>query len=141
MIAGDDQDGNDGTPMFVVGDPATDMTLGFTDPRLIAAAARNAGPRDAVNLAALQSARTQSRVEDAGTAIIAGVAAAIESRNVVAAAQGAIRDAAIGARDAVTGVNLDAEAVDLIRFQQAYQASSRVIQVARETIQTLLDIR
>ncbi|MCI1142206.1 hypothetical protein MOP88_07660 [Sphingomonas sp. WKB10] len=40
-----------------------------------------------------------------------------------------------------TGVNLDSEAVDLIRFQQAYAASSRVIQVARETMQTLLDMR
>jgi len=39
------------------------------------------------------------------------------------------------------GVNVDEEAVDLIRFQQAYQASTRVIQVARETLQSILDIR
>ncbi|RYD63006.1 MAG: hypothetical protein EOP58_12190, partial [Sphingomonadales bacterium] len=33
------------------------------------------------------------------------------------------------------------EAVDLIRFQQAYQASGRVIQVARDVLQSILDIR
>ncbi|MGL4301482.1 MAG: flagellar basal body rod C-terminal domain-containing protein, partial [Sphingomonas sp.] len=52
----------------------------------------------------------------------------------------AIRDNAVAARDAVSGVNLDSEAVDLLRFQQAYQASSRVIQVARDTLQSILDI-
>lgn len=34
------------------------------------------------------------------------------------------------AREAVSGVNLDEEASNLLRFQQAYQASSKVIQVA-----------
>jgi flagellar hook-associated protein 1 FlgK len=41
----------------------------------------------------------------------------------------------------VSGVNIDEEAVDLMRFQQAYQASTRVIQIARETLQSILDIR
>jgi flagellar hook-associated protein 1 FlgK len=36
---------------------------------------------------------------------------------------------------------MDSEAVELMRFQQAYSASSRVIQVARDTLQTILDIR
>ena len=70
----------------------------------------------------------------------AGNAAALQQRRVVADAQGAIRDNAAAARDAVSGVDLDTEAVDLIRFQQAYQASSRVIQVARETFQSILAI-
>ena len=47
----------------------------------------------------------------------------------------------MAARDAVTGVDLDEEAVNLIRFQQAFQASSRVIQVARDILQTVIDIR
>ncbi len=59
----------------------------------------------------------------------------------MAEAQSSIRDGTIAARDAVSGVNLDNEAVDLLRFQQAYQASSRVIQVARETLQSILNIQ
>ena len=43
-------------------------------------------------------------------------------------------------RDAMSGVDLDREAADLIRLQQAYEASARVIQVARETMQSILNI-
>lgn len=42
-------------------------------------------------------------------------------------------------RDGISGVNLDEEAADLIRFQQLYQANARVITVARELFDTLLN--
>lgn len=42
-------------------------------------------------------------------------------------------------RDAVSAVNLDEEAANLIKFQQAYQASSQVINIARSLFTTLLD--
>lgn len=41
-------------------------------------------------------------------------------------------------RDSYAGVNLDEEAADLIRFEQMYQANARVISVARELFDTLL---
>ncbi len=44
-------------------------------------------------------------------------------------------------RESFSGVNLDEEAANLIRYQQAYQASSKVIQVAQEMFQSLLDLR
>ena len=39
----------------------------------------------------------------------------------------------------VSGVNLDEEAADLVRFQQAYQAAARIISVADEIFQTLIN--
>jgi flagellar hook-associated protein 1 FlgK len=39
----------------------------------------------------------------------------------------------------VAGVNLDEEAADLVRFQQAYQAAARIISVADEVFQTLIN--
>jgi flagellar hook-associated protein 1 FlgK len=47
---------------------------------------------------------------------------------------------AIQARDAVSGVSLDEEAANLIRFQQAYQASAKVMQVATDLFDTLIRI-
>ena len=44
------------------------------------------------------------------------------------------------ARDSVSGVNLDEEASNLLRYQQAYQASGKVIQVASELFDTLLSL-
>lgn len=40
-----------------------------------------------------------------------------------------------------SGVNLDEEAANLLRFQQSYMASARVVTVASETMNTLLQIR
>ena len=48
-------------------------------------------------------------------------------------------DGAIQRRESISGVNLDEEAADLIRFQQAYQAVTRVIQTAQATFNSLLD--
>lgn len=134
-------DGASGAPLFAVGAAPTDISVVMTDPRGIAAASAGEGARGNGNLAALENLRTSGGFETSLTTLVSGNAAAIAARQTVAAAQGAIRDGAITARDAVSGVDLDNEAVDLLRFQQAYQASSRVISIARETFQTLMDIR
>lgn len=42
-------------------------------------------------------------------------------------------------RDSVSGVNLDEEAADLIKFEQMYNANARVISVARDLFDTLLN--
>ncbi len=42
-------------------------------------------------------------------------------------------------RDAVSGVSLDEETTDLMKFQRAYQASSRVIRVLDEMLDTLVN--
>ena len=39
-----------------------------------------------------------------------------------------------------SGVNLDEEAANLIRYQQAYQASARLIQIGSSLFQDLLDV-
>jgi flagellar hook-associated protein 1 FlgK len=43
----------------------------------------------------------------------------------------------IARRESISGVNLDEEAADLIRFEQAYNAAARVVAVARDTFDTL----
>ncbi|MBY0519895.1 MAG: flagellar hook-associated protein FlgK [Sphingomonas sp.] len=138
---GRDLDGVPGAALFAVGTTATDISVSLASPRGIAAAAVGGGPRDNTNLAALESLRNSGAFEAQTTGLIAENGATLQGRQTVADAQSAIRDGAITARDAVSGVNLDNEALDLLRFQQAYQASSRVIQVARDTFQSLLDIR
>ncbi|SCK30292.1 flagellar hook-associated protein FlgK [Vogesella sp. LIG4] len=42
-------------------------------------------------------------------------------------------------KQSLSGVSLDEEASNLVKFQQAYQASSKVIQMAQDTFKTLLD--
>ena len=49
-----------------------------------------------------------------------------------------VRDQAQESREAAVGVNLDEEAANLIRFQQAYQAAAQVIQMSQRLFDTLL---
>lgn len=140
QAAGRDLDGNAGAAMFA-GDGAASVTLVLSDPRDIAAAAPGAGQRDNANLAALAMLRKDGAFESDLTTLTTGNASALAGRRAIADVQSTIRSNAAAARDSLSGVNIDEEAVDLIRFQQAYQASSRVIQVARETLDTLFNIR
>ncbi|RXD05025.1 flagellar hook-associated protein FlgK [Sphingomonas sp. UV9] len=141
QVQGRDLDGKPGAALFATGTSPTDISVSLTDPRGIAAAGATGGVRDASNLSALQAVRTSGGFETRTTTLIAGNAAALEQRKTVADAQGAIRDGAVASLASASGVDLDSEAVDLLRFQQAYQASSRVIQTARDTFQTILDLR
>jgi flagellar hook-associated protein 1 FlgK len=43
------------------------------------------------------------------------------------------------ARDQVAGVNLDEEAADLVRYQQAYQGAAQIVSAANQAFQALLD--
>jgi flagellar hook-associated protein 1 FlgK len=134
-------DGTAGSAMFATGATPTDISVVLTDPRGIAAATVGGGTTSNGNLAALQTARTAGNYEGALSSLTTTNAATLSARSDIATAQSAIRDSAVAARDSVSGVTLDDEAVDLLKFQQAYQASSRVIQAAREIFQSILDIR
>ena len=49
-----------------------------------------------------------------------------------------VYDQAVESRDSIAGVNLDEEAANLIRFQQAYQASAQLIQTANQLFDSIL---
>jgi flagellar hook-associated protein FlgK len=51
-----------------------------------------------------------------------------------------VHQQAIEARESVSGVSLDEEAADLIRFQQAYQAAAKSMQVASQMFDAVLRI-
>jgi flagellar hook-associated protein FlgK len=53
-------------------------------------------------------------------------------------AQKVVFDQARESRDRVSGVNLDEELSDLLRYQQAYQANAQVIQTASRLFDTLM---
>ena len=53
----------------------------------------------------------------------------------------AVKDQAVIAKDKLSGVSLDQEAAELIRFQQAFQASAQIIQTASKMFDSILGIR
>jgi len=142
QLAGAALDGSAGLAMFAGGD-ASDIALDFDDGALIATApgGAGAGSRDATNLAALRTALGASDPAGAMDALIFDVSSTVQGRGVTRDALSAIAGSARVALSAQAGVDLDNEAVNLIRFQQAFQASGRVMQVASDLFDTLLAIR
>lgn len=88
----------------------------------------------------------EAKLFNAGTITLGGALGGLTTQ-VGAAARGAeyslqaqqvITDQAQAARDSVSGVNLDEEAADMLRLQQAYQAASQLISTADTLFQTIL---
>ena len=67
------------------------------------------------------------------------VGSAARQADYAADAQRVIHDQALAARDSISGVNLDEEAAELMRLQQAYQAASQIIATADTLFQSLLN--
>lgn len=68
------------------------------------------------------------------------IATRLSETNTGLAAAEAADTNALAAREARSGVDLDTQAADLIRFQQAYQASAKVVSTARDIFDSLLGI-
>ena len=52
-----------------------------------------------------------------------------------------VYDQAVASRDEVSGVSLDDEAADLIRYQQAYQAAAKILQISSQLFDSVLQVR
>lgn len=106
----------------------------------------NGNPGDGRNAAALAQSLDQGLFEG-GTVSpgerFAGMLASVGAATRAAEGRAEARDTILGeaqvARDAVAGVNLDEEAANLLRYEQAYQAAARIIAVADEVFRTLLN--
>ena len=103
-----------------------------------------AGSSDNSNASGLAKVES-AKAFNAGTVTLNGalgglttqVGAAARSAEYSLEAQLVINDKAQEARDEVSGVNLDEEAADMLRLQQAYQAASQLISTADSMFQTI----
>ncbi|GAA0466757.1 hypothetical protein GCM10009096_04300 [Parasphingorhabdus litoris] len=92
------------------------------------------------NILAFVDLRTPGGTEQQYEGLVLGQAQNLLSTRSESEAATAFDLATREARDRVSVVDLDREAADLIRLQQSYEASARIVQVARETIQSVLAI-
>lgn len=133
--AGFDADGNAGAALFTGASAATlTATALGADEVAVADATSSNG-----NMLALGAMRGSNDPESVWAGHVAEQAQATASARAQDAAATTRANAATAARSAVSEIDLDTEAGELLRFQQAYSAAARTIQVARETMQTLLN--
>ncbi|MGZ8196841.1 MAG: flagellar hook-associated protein FlgK [Burkholderiales bacterium] len=98
--------------------------------------------RNATALAALQSAATLEgstiSFQGAYGQFASFIGNTAREMDIAAQAQEAIAGRAREAQQSLSGVNLDEEAANLLRYQQAYQAAAKTIQVAATLFDSIL---
>jgi flagellar hook-associated protein 1 FlgK len=72
--------------------------------------------------------------------VVAAVGNAAQQADIEHQAQAALLDQTRAAQQSLSGVNLDEEAANLQRYQQAYQASSKALAIAGSLFDAILDI-
>jgi flagellar hook-associated protein 1 FlgK len=124
-----------------------DINVNLTDPAQFAAAASGSALGDnsnALALVALQSQKVMGNgsesYQSAYAKLVADVGVKTSEAKVNAKAQNALLTRAIESQQEISGVNLDEEAANLLKFQQAYQAAAQVISVSNDVFQTLLSV-
>ena len=135
-------DGTPGQPLFS-GSGAGGITLALSSGAGLATAPAGApaGSRDPAGLTALRSALNTADISGQANGLLFNVSSATQGRQLTSEALEAIAGAAKLALDSQAGVNLEEEAVNLVRYQQAFQASGKAIQIAANLFDTLLAIR
>ncbi len=103
------------------------------------------GTSDNRNALALAGLRTQQLLGNGSATyeatygqLVADVGTQTHGADISRNAQQALLNRVTEQRESVSGVNLDEEAADLVRFQQAYQAAAQMIAVSDTVFQTLL---
>lgn len=150
---GFDLAGNAGGDFFVpigaLGGAAANLEVNpdlLADYRRVAAAKSADGApgdnRNALALAALGE-RAFASLDDSTfqgfyTALLGAVGVKAEAANRSLEFQRALAEDAQARRDAISGVSLDEEAINLIRFQRAFEAASHLVRVTDEMLEALV---
>lgn len=115
--------------------PGDRFFIGFND-------AGNADNYNGLKLAELQTKPTVGGTQTYAqgyTSLVTEVGSVTASLEVNVDASEAIMNRTEAARDEVSAVSLDEEAVNLLRFQQSYTASAQVLTAAQTTFSTLIN--
>jgi len=134
--------------------PAGDVTVNGTSFSLsngalgndVFAVNLNAAVGDNGNLIKMQDVQTAKVMNDGRSTVLDVYEGLNTDMGVQKASASRLREVGLVEKDAaesrvaeISGVNLDEEAANMMRFQQSYAASSRIMTVANETFETLLN--
>lgn len=130
-----------------VNNAANSLTTLIDDPAQIAASSTAAGVpgnnTNALKLAELANTKLMlggnASINDINSQLVAKIGTLANSAKVNSAAQESLFNMAKQSRESLSGVNLDEEAANLIKYKQAYQAAAQAISTASSLFDTLIN--
>jgi len=139
---GYDLDGNRGGPFFQ-GTDARTIRVAFQDPRRVAAAGSWGGDGEPGNgdvARRIAQLRGSDAIDGEYRTLVAEVGVRSQEARRQVAYQELLADQVRLRREATSGVSLDEEMTNMIRFQHAYDAAARMVRTVDEMVRTLLDM-
>jgi flagellar hook-associated protein 1 FlgK len=136
--SGYDANGNAGTPLFSY-DPSNvlgTLKVAITDPDKVAASSVPGGGLDVGNANAFA---TGPGVENDYQSLVTGLGTEVVESRRRASNQQVLTSQVDGARDQLSGVDLDEEMVNMIAAQRAYESASRVMTTVDSMLDTLIN--
>ena len=125
---------------------ASGLEMAISDPREIAASEAGGGSTNNRNMLELANLETDATTiegsqsfGDAYAGLVQEIGTHARQAETSRQAQDALVGNLEGRRESLSGVNLDEEAANLMRYQQAYQATARTISTANQLFQSLLN--
>lgn len=152
---GKDLQGSAGVDFFAIADPdhaARNISVAISDPAEIAAALNDGGSfddrvadnRNALALAELQTKNTMhggtASYQSAYSSLVSQIGNKTRELEVTGQAQENLLVQIDQSIQSLSGVNLEEEAANLLRYQQMFQASSKVIEISNSLFDSLLRI-
>lgn len=137
-----------GVSFAITGAPGNNDTFTL-NPNYGTSFSGDADNRNALKLGALVSKQTlennasgtpTASYQDAYSQLVSFIGNQTSEMQVKGKAQQTLLDQATQAQQSFSGVNLDEEAANLMRYQYAYQAAAKSIQTAQTVFQTLLSL-
>ena len=139
QTSGYDLAGNPGGPLFA-GSTAGTISLAITDPTLLAASGSPGGNLDGSVALSMSQLGNSTTGPDASYRTLIGTLATDSQRaNQQATVQQSVTDSVDALAQSSSGVSIDEETTNLLTYQRAYQASSRVLTTVDETLDTLIN--
>jgi flagellar hook-associated protein 1 FlgK len=121
------------------------LEVKIDDPAKIAAASNGGAAGNNSNMLAMIELRDQSLLKgntatygEVYNNLLSDVAVRTQRAQSSAETETALLGSALDRQSSLQGVNLDEEAANLVRYQQAYQAAAQIVAVANEVFDTLL---
>lgn len=151
QTAGYDLNGNPGTGSNLFTPPpsgngaAASLSVAITDPALLSASSDGSSGSNG-NAEAMYALRNQGIIAgqsptDYYSGIVFNVGSAVSNANASQSASNLVLQQLNNQRSSISGVSLDEEAANLMRYQQAYAASAQVISTINSMMEVVINMK
>lgn len=148
QTTGYDSNGSAGVNLFnapPASGAASTLSVAITDPALVAASSDGTRGSNG-NIEAMYALRNQAEINgqsptDYYSGIVFNVGNAASNANAEQSASSLVLQQLNDQRSSVSGVSLDEEAANLMRYQQAYAASAQVVSTINSMLETVINMK